>query len=97
MKTSKNLYHQVYDLENLHAALRICLRGKRDDRAALDFTYHLSEEMRQLPSAKAGGLPFQFSGCVPLAEQERRRFRLIDCNPFYQEYIPIVDLTLTTQ
>lgn len=51
MKTFKNLYHRIYDLENLHAALHICLRGKRYDRAALDFTYHLSEQMYELQHA----------------------------------------------
>jgi RNA-directed DNA polymerase len=48
MKRYGNLFESVCDLENLYAALRVCLRGKRYKGPVLRFTANLSEEMLRL-------------------------------------------------
>lgn len=48
MKRYGNLYHKIYDLENLYRAYNVCLRGKRLKRGVLPFTYNLSAELLRL-------------------------------------------------
>jgi retron-type reverse transcriptase len=48
MKRYGNLYHKIYDLENLYKAYAVCLRGKRLKRGVLPFTYNLSAELLRL-------------------------------------------------
>jgi RNA-directed DNA polymerase len=48
MKRYGNLYSQIYDLENLHEAYRICRKGKRLKREVLPFTFNLSENLCQI-------------------------------------------------
>jgi len=48
MKRHKNLFHKIYDLENLFKAYAVCLRGKRLKRGVLPFTYNLSGDLFRL-------------------------------------------------
>jgi len=40
-----NLYDKIYDLQNLYAAYKICLRGKRLKKEVLPFTFNLSRNL----------------------------------------------------
>lgn len=48
MKRHGNLFHKIYDIENLYNAYTVCLRGKRLKRGVLPFTYNASSELLRL-------------------------------------------------
>jgi RNA-directed DNA polymerase len=50
MKTSKNLYPQIYDFENLYVAYRRARLGKRDRVAVASFEFDLERNLLQLQS-----------------------------------------------
>jgi retron-type reverse transcriptase len=51
MKRYGNLFERICDLENLHNAYNICLRGKRLKRDVLGFTFNLSHNLLALQQA----------------------------------------------
>ncbi len=48
MKTYRNLYHQVYDFENLYAAYVAARRGKRERFAVICFEQHVEDHLIRL-------------------------------------------------
>lgn len=80
MKRYGNLFHKIYDLENLYQAYEVCLRSKRLKRGVLPFTFHLSAGLLDIQRELKSGT-YQVGKYYSFYVFEPKR-RLVQALPF---------------
>ena len=85
MQRYGNLFHRIYNLENLYEAYVVCLRGKRLKRGVLPFTWNLSAELLRLQRELKAGT-YQVGNYYSFYVFEPKR-RLVQALPFRDRII----------
>lgn len=80
-----NLYDKICDLENLHEAYRICLRGKRLKREVLPFGFDLSRNLLEI-QRELKGKTYQVGRYFSFYVYEPKK-RLVQALPFRDRII----------